>query len=499
MKKIRHIKTISLILLAILFSFFMLGCNSNKPEKQTENVPLEEVDNGTEEIIGSDLSVVGFKVYDAVEGFREYDVIFKNDSNQIINTVSVNVQYLDENGDIVETSYPQVPVRVQHGQSVTIEGVLEEKDTIASMTVDYCSFYTENGEYVESFFESIPEPISLKECGESYFLDSEEFTNSPIRNPVKLGEDKDALSVKEIQFNGDDGFGYISYGVNVQNNTEEPINTITLNVIYMDINGNISGTTYPQEGSNVSSGQSIMIEGIEESGKYAYATVDGYSYYTKEGEFVSGYFSEIPRAIALGDTSSVTNQINSSEVIKAYDEATNLTVNDLERNSVSGYEYKGLIIVEEDRERIADFLNDKGIVEAGALYRSMATHLEGFSFAAYDSWTGAVVPVLFGFDKPETKDELKPYIDNVIDYIVLESPLKSVINKLSTLSCFEGIVNTDTGEYNFEITDLTQAANEMQITERSLGYILAMINEYGANVEFGDNSYRCEMVNPKAE
>ena len=63
-------------------------------------MPLEE-DNGTEEIIGSDLSVVGFKVYDAVEGFRKYDVILKNDSNQIINTVSVNVQYLDENGDIV--------------------------------------------------------------------------------------------------------------------------------------------------------------------------------------------------------------------------------------------------------------------------------------------------------------------------------------------------------------------------------------------------------------
>lgn len=499
MKKVHQIKTISLILMIVLFSCLAIGCNSDKSEKQPEKVPSEEVVSSTEEIIGSELYVIGFKVYDSIEGFREYDVILKNNSNQTTNTVSVNVQYLADKGDIVETSYPQVPVRVQHGQSIAIEGVLEEKDNIVAMTVDYCSFYTESGEYVESSFENIPEPISLKESGESYFIDSEEFTNSPIKNSVKLGEDKDALIVKEIQFIGDDGFGFISYGINVQNNTEDPINTISLNVIYMDANGNISGTTYPQEGSNVSPGQSIMIEGIEESGKYAYATVDGYSYYTSEGEFVSGYFSEIPQAIVLGDMPSDANQINSSEVIKAYDEATNLTVYDLERNSIGGYEYKGLIIVEEDRESIANFLNDKRVVEAGALYRSMATHLEGFSFAAYDSWTGAVVPVLFGFDKPETKDELKPYIDSVIDYIVLESPLKSVMNKLSTLSCFEGTINTDTGEYYFEITDLTQAANEMQITERSLGYILAMINEYGATVEFGGNSYRCEMVNPKAE
>lgn len=198
MKNVHQIKTIRLILLIVLFSCLVIGCNSDKSEKQTDKEPSEEVDSGTEEIIGSELDVIGFKVYDPIEGFREYDVILKNNSNQTINTVSVNVQYLDDNGDIVETSYPQVPVRVQHGQSIAIEGVLEEKDNIVAMTADYCSFYTENGEYVESSFENIPEPISLKESGESYFIDSEEFTNSPIKNPVKLGEDKDALVIKAM-------------------------------------------------------------------------------------------------------------------------------------------------------------------------------------------------------------------------------------------------------------------------------------------------------------
>ena len=367
------------------------------------------------------------------------------------------------------------------------------------MTADYCSFYTENGEYVESSFESIPEPVSLKESGDTYFMDSEEFSNSPINHSVKLGESEDLLNLKNIQFNGDDGFGFISYGMVIQNDTEETINTITLDVIYLDVNGNISGTTYPQEGSNVAPGQSITIEGIDESGKYAYVTVDGYFYYTNEGEYVSGYFSEIPQAIVVGDITSDTNETNTSKVKEAYDKATNLTVNDLKKDSLGGYEYNGLSIVETDREWIANSLNDKGTVEAGALYRSMATQLEGYTFASYNSWKGSVVPVLFGFDKPEMKDELNPYIDNVKDYIVLDKPFKKVMDKLASLSCIEGTLNIDTGEYDFRITDLTQASKEMKITEEGLGYILAMINEYGATVEFGDNSYKCKMVNSTAE
>lgn len=492
------LRTIRLILMIMSLSCFTLGCSSEKPDEGTKEETLKKAGSSTEENSDSDLDLLGFKVYDEVVGLRFYDVILKNSGSQTINTVSINVQYLDGNGDIVETSFPQAPARVQQGQSIAITGMLEENDNITSMTVDHCSFYTERGEYVETSFTDIPKSISLKESGELFFADPEEFLNSPINNSVKLGSGGDPLSIKNIQSNGDNGVGFIGYGLTVQNDTDEVINTISLNVIYLDDNGNISGSTYPQEESDVAPGQSITIEGMGEAWKYAYVTVDGYSYYTADGEYVSGYFSEIPQAIALGDGTFGTNISNSSEVKKAYDEANDLTVNNLVKTNF-GYEYEGLSIIEVDREWIASPLNDKGTVEAGALYRSMASQLEGYSFIAYDSWKGSVVKVLFGFDKPETKEELSPYIDNVKDYIVLERPLKSVMNKLSTLSCIEGTINTDTGEYNFIITDLTQAANEMQITEKSLGYILAMVNEYGATVEFVGNSYSCKMVNPSAE
>ena len=52
------------------------------------------------------------------------------------------------------------------------------------------------------------------------------------------------MFLKNIQFNGDDGFGFISYGIDVQNNTEETINTITLNIVYLDDNGNIFSKSF---------------------------------------------------------------------------------------------------------------------------------------------------------------------------------------------------------------------------------------------------------------
>ncbi len=190
---------------------------------------------------------------------------------------------------------------------------------------------------------------------------------------------------------------------------------------------------------------------------------------------------------------------DSSIVKKSYDEATNLTVDNLIKNSLGSYSYGDLQIVESDREWIESSLNNEGTVEHGALYRSLATQIEGYSFIGYDSWKRSIVPILFGFDKPASKDELNPYIESVNDYIVLNSPLKSVMNKLATLSCVEGTINTETGEYDFIITDLTQASEEMQITEQALGYILAMIDEYGATIKFENNSYSCVMKNPVAE
>ena len=99
-KNAHYIKTIYVMLVIVSLGCFVLGCSSDKSEEQSENkkVSSKEISSSIDEAVCNDLDVVGFKVYDSAEGFREYDVILKNNSNQTINTVSVNVQYLDERG-----------------------------------------------------------------------------------------------------------------------------------------------------------------------------------------------------------------------------------------------------------------------------------------------------------------------------------------------------------------------------------------------------------------
>ena len=80
--RLKEKKTLSRIILVALGSCLITGCNTKSSVKQLpEREIVEQVDDNSEETIGSVLDVVGFKVYDAIEGFREYDVILKNNEN----------------------------------------------------------------------------------------------------------------------------------------------------------------------------------------------------------------------------------------------------------------------------------------------------------------------------------------------------------------------------------------------------------------------------------
>ena len=60
-----------------LGSCLITGCNTKSSVKQLpEREIVEQVDDNSEETIGSVLDVVGFKVYDAIEGFRESMMLF---------------------------------------------------------------------------------------------------------------------------------------------------------------------------------------------------------------------------------------------------------------------------------------------------------------------------------------------------------------------------------------------------------------------------------------
>lgn len=289
-----------LLFVCVLNVMFLMACGSAanlKTETSETTDIIDEIQDETSKQDSSILELSYVEVGDVEEGvFRNYYIYVKNLSDEPVNTVSISVSYLDESGNIVDSSYPQVPVRVLPGQTLAVDGLAEE-GTAHSMTVDSYSCYTESGEYYQDYF-SHDQTVSLTEKNSVEFEGITMCNNSPISGDVCINDAASDLVVKELQYLGE-GFGFKNFSVVVENNTDKVINTVTINVVLLDENGNIIECPCPQVPNSVKPGQSITIDGLTMKENAQYFTVDGFSYYSEGGEYGRGFFSTIPQAIPM--------------------------------------------------------------------------------------------------------------------------------------------------------------------------------------------------------
>lgn len=193
------------------------------------------------------------------------------------------------------------------------------------------------------------------------------------------------------------------------------------------------------------------------------------------------------------NTSITKNTDDSSEVELAYMEATNLRIDSLEKNSKGTYSYNGLTLLSDDTDWLdTEWGKDAEYLNSGALYRSYAKKLEGFYVlgeSMYGMWKGNVKNI-FGFDAPETWEEMKPYVDKVFPYIRTNDYFISMMDKFSKLESFEGTIDTINGIYDFRIKDVEKATSELGITQEMFGYMIAALEEYAPNVNFEGKVYQ---------
>lgn len=186
-------------------------------------------------------------------------------------------------------------------------------------------------------------------------------------------------------------------------------------------------------------------------------------------------------------------KIDTSTVESAYNEACNLSIDDLERktSSMTGtvfYNYNGLIIQPEDSEFLTANWNTDKCLDKGALYRSVASYLEGF-FSKLNN--GSDYSELLCGKECSSREEFKPYAENASEFIVSSKPIVPIMKALEKVSCVSGEFDYDNdnmSEYDFVIADLTACAEELKISEKMLGYILANLSEYTATITFDGNS-----------
>ena len=191
---------------------------------------------------------------------------------------------------------------------------------------------------------------------------------------------------------------------------------------------------------------------------------------------------------------------------KYYKTASSLTVSDLLKTRKpfgNGYDYcynndENMLLVPKDVEWIENPLNKDGTVEDGAVYRKIAYVLTGIDagFANYKNFA----KYMLGYT-PDTKEDFLKHIDDLKSFIVAANSLEPVMKRFESLKSVSGDFNyqyKDSGDFDalkssfdFTISDVTECAEELDISEEMLGYILSMLNEYGTETTFNKNSCTC--------
>ena len=138
------------------------------------------------------------------------------------------------------------------------------------------------------------------------------------------------------------------------------------------------------------------------------------------------------------------------------------------------------------------WIGDELAVSQGIMYEEIAATLSlyckyGLSAVLDDQF----FQVLIGStEMPNDWDVLS---EELYSFIAPDGTERLIISKLETLDCVEGTFDYDTRNYEFEITNIEKAAEELQISQEMLGYVLAKLNEYTDDIVFNGNSVTCSL------
>ena len=211
-------------------------------------------------------------------------------------------------------------------------------------------------------------------------------------------------------------------------------------------------------------GEALMLVSLKaESGDQAFEEFLGYAYDTEKGKK------------------------RETTAYEAYKTAVSLTREDLE-----GGTYEDLLLLTEDMDWVNSSANKEGTVKDGALYRKLGALIWGNSSERghNESWT-IVSEYVLGY-AADSYSEYLPYAQNAAGYFLYgDFTLDDVVSPLLELESVRvtGTPDPSRYAYHFEIPDLKACAREMQVTEKALGYLLAQLNESGADIEISENAF----------
>ncbi|MEY8338906.1 hypothetical protein AALB16_12955 [Lachnospiraceae bacterium 62-35] len=402
--------------------------------------------------------------YREENGYKISTIKVTNDTSNVISTIGLAIAWIDREGTIIDSGFAYSSTAIQIGQSAYVEALTNN----------------ENAEYI-----SVTEFLYNTPSDESY----QGNLLTPFK-PIALGygDKGDRLQIvnSTTEDSSDSHFNIIYEIKNISNNV---IHFKGISVKKVDHNGNIADSHKNVNNDvDIEPGKIFKFKvKLSKEDNISYIENEKNIYKNEDGKMAEMDFSEPYRHIMsqTNDPLMIRNE-QEGETYKYYSEAITIKKNKLTESPFGHYKYKDITILNEDREWIDSTLNTDGIADQGTLYRSFAKILVGFSMG--NNWEGYAEHVI-GFI-PGSKEEFEPYVQNAMEFIVMdENPLEYVMRKFESLASVEGSFNHAGRKYSFYISNLSECAAELKISEEMLGYILAMLDEYGQNVSFDGNSY----------
>jgi len=113
-------KKLFVLFLALSLVFVFAGCGSNGEQ-------------GKEEEKQPNIEVVSQTISEHDNGFWKTIFTVKNNTSEPINTISLVINELDANGNIIGTTYPQDPSVVQPGQTINLNALHKDSTGIVSV------------------------------------------------------------------------------------------------------------------------------------------------------------------------------------------------------------------------------------------------------------------------------------------------------------------------------------------------------------------------------
>lgn len=196
------------------------------------------------------------------------------------------------------------------------------------------------------------------------------------------------------------------------------------------------------------------------------------------------------------DTSSSENTVtkvlshDSLTAEQAYNKMQNVPLSDLEVTPRGTYRYGVWVLSEESVSKIGGNV----IVNKGMMYNEI-----GWTLSLYCDFGTIASSQAATFFKTVVGEEVEP--DNwpelapiLYEFIHPNPSEADILKAIEPLTSVEGSFDYDSRNYDFQITDLTNAANELQISEEMLGYVIAKLSEYPAQISFSGNTLTCSLT-----